>query len=300
MKGTKIAHLNCQSIRNKKVHKLKNLLSQTDIDVLTLSETWLKPGDKVNSLAIPGYVIVARRDGVLTPDGNRSGGVLVYVKEKLAPFCTDSSCGAILDATLQVVCVDIIVHQGKKRGCKHRTILRVVDTYIPPRTRYQIKQLESLEKSLSHMKTMSMLYNCHPEGNSGENKNNMPSTKACKCEFSYVILGDFNCNMLLVGKEARSTVEAKVRVLVEMESNLHLKQLIKDPTRVRQRKEKGKDSYITTESLIDLIYTEENANILDSGVIHLKISDHFMVYCCWDRLKKGRATMGASKAKASK
>ena len=80
----------------------------------------------------------------------------------------------------------------------------------------------------------SMLYNCHPEGNIGENKSNRPRTKACTCEFSYVILGDFNCDMLLVGKEVRSMVETKVKVLVEMESNLHLKQLIKDPTQVQQ------------------------------------------------------------------
>ena len=301
LKGVKIAHLNCRSIRNK-IDELKNLLSETDIDVMTFCETWLKPGDKVDSLAIPGYVITARRDGVSSPDGNRRGGVLVYVKANLAPLCTDSTHGAILDAALEVVCVDLTVHRGKKskRGCEHRTILRVVDTYIPPGTRDQIKQLQSLEESLNHMK--SMLYNCHPDGNSSKNKN-IPRTKACKCEFSYVILGDFNCDMLLIGKEARSMVETKVGVLVKMQSNLHLEQLIKAPTRVQQRKEKGKDSYITTESLIDLIYTDEHANIVDSGVIHLKLSDHFMVYCCWDRsLKKDshRAAKGSSKAKASK
>lgn len=56
--GLKVGLLNCQSVRNK-IDQIHDLIIEKDLDILTLTETWLTPHEKddffVNSLELVGY-----------------------------------------------------------------------------------------------------------------------------------------------------------------------------------------------------------------------------------------------------
>ena len=74
-----------------------------------------------------------------------------------------------------------------------------------------------------------------------------------------VLLGDFNVNFLEVNKTAK-------RKLMRM-ANLHdLERVISQPTRITA----------SSKTLIDLLFTNSGHRVVDSGVINLTISDHFV------------------------
>ena len=77
-----------------------------------------------------------------------------------------------------------------------------------------------------------------------------------------IIVGDFNCD---VSKALPDSHTQKLKFLCSL---YQLKQFINEPTRVTS----------TSATLIDLILTNTPENILQSGVIHLGISDHSLVY----------------------
>ena len=77
-----------------------------------------------------------------------------------------------------------------------------------------------------------------------------------------IIVGDFNCD---VSKALPDSHTQRLKFLCSL---YQLKQFINEPTRVTS----------TSATLIDLILTNTPENILQSGVIHLGISDHSLVY----------------------
>ena len=80
-----------------------------------------------------------------------------------------------------------------------------------------------------------------------------------------IILGDLNCDLYT------NTASSSTKKLIELLDVDQLKQLIKKPTRVTAK----------TRTLIDVIITQlGNTNVTTSGVIHLGISDHSLVYTC--------------------
>ena len=86
----------------------------------------------------------------------------------------------------------------------------------------------------------------------------------------FLVLGDFNCNML---QRLPQTTKLK-SILVQHQ----MSQLIRDPTRISE----------TSSSLLDLLATTHPEKILDTGVHHLSISDHSLVYAvhCARSIKK--------------
>ena len=78
----------------------------------------------------------------------------------------------------------------------------------------------------------------------------------------YFLLGDINVDLL---STATSPNRAK---LVEIFDIYGLEQMIKEPTRVTAK----------SSTLIDLCITSAPTNVVDSGVMHLSISDHSLVY----------------------
>ena len=78
-----------------------------------------------------------------------------------------------------------------------------------------------------------------------------------------IILGDFNCDLLQPDKSSKDG-----RILLDLMDIFHLVNLIKDPTRVTN----------TSETLIDLILTNNKKKVLISGVFDAQISDHVLVY----------------------
>ncbi len=80
-----------------------------------------------------------------------------------------------------------------------------------------------------------------------------------------IITGDLNCNLL---EQNKSLPTSKLVDLIDI---YQLQQHIQCPTRITS----------TTASLLDVILTYYGDDkILDTGVIHLCISDHSLVYLC--------------------
>ena len=77
----------------------------------------------------------------------------------------------------------------------------------------------------------------------------------------YHLLGDINCNL------AVSRYDNDTRKLVSITDVYGLHQLINEPTRITE----------TSQTLIDLIYTNCPDKIVCSGVRHIGISDHSIV-----------------------
>lgn len=77
-----VAHLNCRSIRpslnSTKFDELKSVLCGSNLDVIGISETWLKSDISSHAVEIPGYTFV-RNDR----RNMRGGGVGIYVSNKL-------------------------------------------------------------------------------------------------------------------------------------------------------------------------------------------------------------------------
>lgn len=78
----------------------------------------------------------------------------------------------------------------------------------------------------------------------------------------YHLLGDINCNL------AVSRYDNDTRKLVSITDIYGLHQLINEPTRITE----------TSQTLIDLIYTNCPDKIVCSGVRHIGISDHSIVF----------------------
>ena len=58
LENLKMAHLNIRSLKNRSHSiQVKNLVSENDFDILTLSETWLNGSVDNSEISIPGYTI---------------------------------------------------------------------------------------------------------------------------------------------------------------------------------------------------------------------------------------------------
>ncbi|XP_041467996.1 uncharacterized protein LOC121418283 isoform X2 [Lytechinus variegatus] len=274
--GIKIAHLNCQSLCNKKDELKLLLLCRATVDVMTLSETWLGENDKNNSFNVPGYTIMSRKDRAY-------GGVLIYVKDSLSSLVRE--CDTKMEEGLDACCIDIQLGGSNdvKKGsdeinmCLKKTLLRIISVYVPPRTRDQVSLLKKLQRSLNKLKATE---SCKPTSSEGTGNKKY----SCCCKTNYVILGDFNCDRKTLSscKVMKSVNREKLQALDELEKDHHLSQLIKVHTRVGFRKTKC----LTTKSLIDFVFTDNPDAVSSSGVAHIAMSDHYMVYCAYEPDKK--------------
>ena len=80
-----------------------------------------------------------------------------------------------------------------------------------------------------------------------------------------IVTGDLNCDLL--AKQTSPLKECKqLKVMLKTEN---LSQFITKPTRITKH----------SKTLLDVIITNSPANIRDSGVLSLSLSDHVMVYC---------------------
>lgn len=89
-------------------------------------------------------------------------------------------------------------------------------------------------------------------------------TKLENDEKEYIIAGDVNCDLL------SSTDTPQISTIKNIINNYQLKQFINEPTRVGN----------SSTSLLDLILTNMPENITNSGVIHVGISDHSLIFAC--------------------
>ena len=84
-------------------------------------------------------------------------------------------------------------------------------------------------------------------------------------------MGDFNCNL------ASPLPDISTVLLTNIVDICNLLQLIDSPTRIT-----------TTSTLIDVIFTNCQNNIVSAGVSHVSLSDHSLVYAF---LCKGHSTL---------
>lgn len=75
-KGILVGHINIRSIVNK-TEQMEHLLSESNIDILGVSESWLTHSSSTAAISIAGYNVF-RKDR----ESGKGGGVLIYVREK--------------------------------------------------------------------------------------------------------------------------------------------------------------------------------------------------------------------------
>ena len=76
LKNLKMAHLNIRLLKNRSHSiQVKNLVSEHDFDILTVSETWLNGSVDNSEISIPGYTIKC-----LDRQNKTGGGVCVFIK----------------------------------------------------------------------------------------------------------------------------------------------------------------------------------------------------------------------------
>ena len=85
-------------------------------------------------------------------------------------------------------------------------------------------------------------------------------------EAEVILLGNFNVNFLATKNYASRTLKRK---LLSFTSMYNLEQLIDKPTRITEN----------SSTLIDLLFANNNHRIVSSGVLHVNLSDHSLIYC---------------------
>ena len=90
LKGIKLLHWNVRSII-RKIDQIKILLDDSPIDIITISESWLKPHLHSRLLAIDGFQMYRQdrkvKSRTRTRTGKRGGGLLTYVNTKHSSLC---------------------------------------------------------------------------------------------------------------------------------------------------------------------------------------------------------------------
>ena len=81
-----------------------------------------------------------------------------------------------------------------------------------------------------------------------------------------ILIGDFYCDLSL----EKDRLNPQTNKLVDLANLFQLQQFIKQPTRITQ----------TTSTLIDLAFSNRLEIVVASGVEHLGISDHSLIYIC--------------------
>ena len=85
-------------------------------------------------------------------------------------------------------------------------------------------------------------------------------------EAEVILLGDFNVNFLATKNDGSRALKRK---LLSFTSMFNLEQLIDKPTRITEN----------SSTLIDLLFANNNHRIVASGVLHVNLNDHSLIYC---------------------
>ena len=232
-KGLYFVHINSRSLINN-IDLVRIFLSQNNVAICTISETWLHPNIPDKFIQIPGYTFFRNDRSTVDPITNklkRGGGLVTYIANRL-----------------------------------EKTVL------IPELTLCsQHLEAQWIEIQIPNMKTI-YVGNCYRPPNGVEeiaiqNLNNMIDSILTKPNSELFILGDFNIDM---NKPSKARKE-----MADLSKDNGLNQLIKNTTRQTTH----------SSTILDLIFTNSNC-ILESGVLHNNISDHFQVYALRKHKKK--------------
>ena len=83
LKGFKVVHFNVRSLP-KKIDQLRVLFQGSNIDVITVSETWLRPSLNSKLYELDGYTLYRSDRDHKGGKGKRGGGLLTYINNRHA------------------------------------------------------------------------------------------------------------------------------------------------------------------------------------------------------------------------
>ena len=128
--------------------------------------------------------------------------------------------------------------------------------------------LEIITVEISKPKSKPFLISCwyRPPDSPMEIFNNYEElVRKMDSEYEEIILiGDFNCDWSQISNNANT----QTKKLAELAKTLQFEQLIKEPTRVTKN----------SKTLIDVAFTNKPEIIAKSGVVHIGISDHSLIF----------------------
>lgn len=129
IKGLRIVHLNVCSLISKIDELRHTLIAVSDIDILCITETWLKPHHDSNLFNIPGYVLFRLDRTRISRSGAyiHGGGLACYVKINYTSLMLD----------LNISSVDLEMLTLSLKLPDQRTFF-VSTTYRPPSGNYHV------------------------------------------------------------------------------------------------------------------------------------------------------------------
>ena len=141
-KGLKIVHLNVRSII-KKVDQLRLYLTDSNIDIVTISESWLKSYAHSNLVSIPGFELLRQDRAAQVKSNKRGGGLLTYMNCKYSSLYEPLND---LDASNEFIEAQwVLIHRPH---CKNIVTCNV---YRPPKGDLQkaVKYLDDCLKTVN-------------------------------------------------------------------------------------------------------------------------------------------------------
>ena len=140
-RGIHITHLNIRSLWNK-FDIFRQQLANSNIDCMTLSETWLNSNIPDNIISIPGYNIFRLDRQTLNPVTNKikvGGGTAIYVKEKYECDSFTLNDFNVSNSDIEMLWISI--------KTQHLKPLMITSIYRPPSGNTN-NLIETLNKSL--------------------------------------------------------------------------------------------------------------------------------------------------------
>ena len=102
-KGVKIVHLNIRSLV-KKIDQLRLIIEGSNIDIITLSESWLHQGLNSQLISVQGYKLF-RLDRSTHTNKKRGGGLVTYVRDSLDVYVHETNSTSSKDIEVQWLCI---------------------------------------------------------------------------------------------------------------------------------------------------------------------------------------------------
>ena len=142
-KGLHFMHLNVRSILAKgKFDMLKTQITNSNLSVITISESWLNSKFPDAMLEIPGFYIAARKDRHNTST-SRGGGLLTCVSNHIASDDLQSEAINIMSKDIELQCLSLKIAMVRQ--------IDIINLYRPSKGSIPVF-LEKLSESITKLR----------------------------------------------------------------------------------------------------------------------------------------------------
>ena len=192
--GFKIAHLNVRSLTSK-INQLRLDLPQSDIDILTVSETWLHACIEDRLTTIKNYSLIRHDRQIITTRGTvkKGGGVGIYYKQTLEVDPDKFRHLNISNKTIEIQWVIV--------SRPHTRKILIGNVYRPPDGNIT-EAFDRLDELLDQITDLN--------------------------KYELLIVGDFNADC--INKKSQS-----YQLIKKFEAEHQLQQMINEPTRYSKK-----------------------------------------------------------------